>query len=258
MLAAIAGDIIGSVHERAGLKTTEFPLLTPHSRFTDDTVLTLAVADSLLHGRPYADALRAWGRRFPNAGYGGMFRHWLENSAIGPYNSFGNGSAMRVSPIGWAFDDEERVLAEAARSAEVTHDHPEGVRGAQAIALAVLLARRGMAAPRLREELQRRFGYDLGRTVAEIRPTYKFDVTCQGSVPEAIIAALESRDVEDAIRLAISLGGDADTLACMAGAVAEALHGGAPAHLVEVVKSRLPPELWRLVDEFCARYGVPR
>ncbi len=256
MIAAIAGDIIGSIHERAHIKRTDFALFKPNSRFTDDTVMTLAVADCLLHGEPYAATLRAYGRRYPDRGYGGMFRKWLARDDMGPYQSFGNGSAMRVSPVGFAMGSIDEVLAEAKRSAEVTHDHPEGIKGAQALAVAVFLARGGADKETIRGEIAGRFGYDMKRTVAGIRPRYKFDVTCQGSVPEAILAFLDSDDVEHALRLAISLGGDADTLACMAGAVAQAYYKRVPEAIVAEVQARLTPELWALTQAFCARHEV--
>ena len=256
MIAAIAGDIIGSVHERADLKHTSFPLFQQNSRFTDDTVMTLAVADCLLHRKPYAETMRAYGRKYPDRGYGGMFREWLASDDMGPYQSFGNGSAMRVSPVGWAFRELSDVMEEARCSAVVTHDHPEGVKGAQAIAVAVFLARTGASKDEMRDRIEAMFGYDLHRHIERIRPSYTFDVTCQGSVPEALIAFLDSTDVEHAIRLAISLGGDADTLACMAGAVAQAHYKKVPEPLVDEVKTRLGPDLWALTEEFCQRYDV--
>lgn len=257
MIAAIAGDIIGSVHERANIKRTDFTLFKTHSRFTDDTVMTLAVADCLLNRKPYAATFREYGRRYPDRGYGGMFRKWLADDAMGPYQSFGNGSAMRVSPVGFAMRTLDDVLSEARATALPTHDHPEGIKGAQALAVAVFLARRGAEKRKIRDEIEDRFGYDLRRRVATIRPGYSFDVTCQGSVPEAIIAFLDSDDVESAIRLAISLGGDADTLACMAGAVAQAFYKQVPEAIVTGVEQRLRPELWQLLQDFCARYQVP-
>jgi ADP-ribosylglycohydrolase len=257
MIAAIAGDIIGSVHEQANIKRTDFTLFKTHSRFTDDTVMTLAVADCLLNRKPYAATFREYGRRYPDRGYGGMFRKWLADDAMGPYQSFGNGSAMRVSPVGFAMRTLDEVLSEARATALPTHDHPEGIKGAQALAVAVFLARRGADKRKIRDDIEDRFGYDLRRRVATIRPGYSFDVTCQGSVPEAIIAFLDSEDVESAIRLAISLGGDADTLACMAGAVAQAFYKQVPEAIVTGVEQRLRPELWQLLQDFCARYQVP-
>ncbi len=256
MIAAIAGDMIGSVHERANIKRTNFQLFGPHSRFTDDTVMTLAVAETILRGRPYAETLRGFGRRYPDRGYGGMFRKWLADETMGPYQSFGNGSAMRASPVGFAARSLDEALGEARRSALPTHDHPEGIKGAEALAAAIFLARRGADKKAIRAAIESRFGYDLHRRVDAIRPGYRFDVTCQGSVPEAIIAFLDSDDVESAIRLAISLGGDADTLACMAGAVAQAFYKVVPAAIVAEVERRLTPELWALTLEFCERFEV--
>jgi ADP-ribosylglycohydrolase len=257
MLGAIAGDIIGSVYERHPIKTVDFPLFSERSRFTDDSVLTLAVARAILDGLPYGATLKSFGRTYPHAGYGGSFRHWLQLPGSQPYHSWGNGSAMRVSPVGFAFDDEETVLREAQKSAEITHNHPEGIKGAQATALGIYLARTGAGRGQIRETLQQRFGYDLGRSLDEIRPGYRFDVSCQGSVPESIIAFLESDGVEDAIRGAISLGGDTDTMACIAGALAEAHFGRVPPDIVDEVRQRLPPELWAIVEEFYSRYRQP-
>ena len=217
MIGAIAGDIIGSVYEAHPIKTMAFDLFSDSSRFTDDTVLTVAVADAILNNEDYGKTLRNYGRLYPNAGYGMLFYNWLFSDHGEPYNSWGNGSAMRVSPVGFAFESIDDVLAEAAKTAAVTHNHPHGIAGAQAIALSVFMARKGLEKQDIKKEITHRFGYDLDRTVAEIRPAYRFDVTCMGSVPEAIIAFLESADFEDAIRLAVSLGGDSDTLACMAG-----------------------------------------
>ncbi len=254
MLGTIAGDIIGSVHERAGTKQTDFPLFSPWSRFTDDTVLTVATATALLNDQPYADVYHEFGRRYPHAGYGGAFRRWLKEDHRRPYGSFGNGSAMRVGPVGWAMTTVDEVLAEAARSASATHDHTEGIRGAQAVAMATFLARTGSSKEVIRREVETRLGYDLSRTLDEIRPTYTFDVTCQGSVPEAIIAFLESDSVESAIRLAISLGGDADTQGAIAGGIAEAFYGGVPDSLAKEVLARLPDEFREAVDRFTGRY----
>ncbi|MDM7323796.1 MAG: ADP-ribosylglycohydrolase family protein [Thermus sp.] len=255
MLGAIAGDIIGSVYERKPIKTKDFPLFQPESRFTDDTVLTVAVAQAILRGIPYGEALRYWGRRYPHAGYGPGFRAWLFSRDPRPYYSFGNGSAMRVSPVGFAFQSEEEVLREAAATAEVTHNHPEGIKGAQAVAVAVFLARNGWGKEAIRLRLESLFGYNLGRTLEEIRPTYAFDATCQGTVPQAIRAFLESDSYEDAVRNAVSLGGDSDTLACIAGGVAEAYYGGVPAWIRKEVKKVLAGDLWSVVEEFYAGFG---
>ncbi len=250
MLGAIAGDIFGAAYEGHPLKREDFDLFDAPRFFTDDTVLTVATADALLGDGDYAAAYRRWGRRYPRRGYGGTFRLWLGGHIEGPYNSFGNGSAMRVSPVGWAFDSLEETLAEAGRSAAVTHNHPEGIKGAQAVAAAVFLARCGATKDEIRAEITARFGYELARTVAGIRPDYSFDVTCQGSVPEALIAFLDADDFEHALRLAISLGGDADTQAAIAGSVAEAFWGGVPERIEAEVRLQLDDELWDVVERF--------
>lgn len=250
MIGAIAGDIIGSVYEHFSIKTTEFELFHQASRFTDDTVLTVAVADSIVSGKDYAHNLKTYAQRFPNAGYGGNFLKWAFSKSEEPYYSFGNGSAMRVSPVGFAFNDLQTVLKEAERSAAVTHNHPEGIKGAQAVAAAVHLVRQKFSKRQLKAYIKEQFGYNLDRTLEQIRPNYQFDVSCQGSVPEAIIAFLESDDYEDAIRKAVSLGGDSDTLACMAGAIAQAYYGEVPYKIEEKARSMLPSELLTVVDEF--------
>jgi len=210
MIGAIAGDIIGSVHEGTLVKRKDFPLFVPQSCFTDDTVLTVAVASAILHGSDYASSIRQWGRRYPDCGYGAWFRAWLLKDDAPPYNSFGNGSAMRVSSVGWAFSELSMVLSEARRTAEVTHNHPEGVKGAQAIAGAVLLARSGASKASIRDFLEDTLGYECSSSIEDLRAQSKFDVTCQGTVPAAVVAFFTSNDFEDAIRNAISLGGDAD------------------------------------------------
>jgi ADP-ribosylglycohydrolase len=254
MLGAIAGDIAGSTREWNRVDSRTFPLFPEGSRFTDDTVLTVATAHAILTDGDYAAAYHAFGNRYPRAGYGGQFRDWLRSPARRPYNSWGNGSAMRVSPVGWAFDTEQDVLREAECSAAVTHDHPHGVAGAQAVALGVFLARHGASKDEIRRELARRFDYDLARTVEAIRPSYSFDVSCQGSVPEAIIAFLDAPNVEDAIRNAIWLGGDADTQAAIAGSLAEAAQGGVPAAVRDPAYARLSDDLREVTDRFAARY----
>ena len=257
MIAAIAGDIIGSVHERANLKRMNFQLFQKNSRFTDDTVMTLAVADAILNQKPYGPTMHAYGRKYPDRGYGGNFRRWLLSDDPQPYGSYGNGSAMRVSPVGWAFRDLSRVSQEAEATANPSHNHPEGLKGAQAIATAVFMARKSKSKAEIKEYITRNFGYNLDRHVKQIRKTYSFDVTCQGSVPEAIIAFLDSESVEDAIRLGISLGGDADTIACMAGAIAQAYYReSARRRSLIKVKEILGPELWALVQAFEDRYKI--
>lgn len=256
MLGAIAGDIIGSVYEGWPQKATDFPLFDPMCTFTDDSVLTVATAEALLEARPYEEVYREFGRRYPHAGYGGTFFRWMFADGAGPYGSWGNGSAMRVSPVAWARRCLDDVLAEAARSAAVTHNHPEGIKGAQAVATAVFLARTGSSKDEIRQEMGRRFGYDMDRRVDEIRPTYHFDISCQGSVPEALLCFLESRSFEHAVRLAISLGGDADTQACIAGAVAEAFYGGVPESIASEVSMRVPLEFLSVVQRFRGSYAL--
>jgi ADP-ribosylglycohydrolase len=256
MLGAIIGDIIGSVHEGIGTKTKDFPLFVSRSTFTDDSVLTVAVADWILTGQDLTDLLHAYFRAYPGRGYGGRFHDWASGRREEPYNSFGNGSAMRVSPVGFAFGTLEDVLAWSERSAAVTHDHPEGVRGAQATAAAIYYARRVSDKDKIGHIIESQFGYDLSAALDEIRPTYQFDETCQGTVPQALRAFLESRSYEDAIRNAISLGGDADTLACIAGGVAEAYYGGIPQDLVARAMELLDARLAAVVDRFRCRFGL--
>jgi ADP-ribosylglycohydrolase len=235
-------------------KTMDFPLFVEASRFTDDSVLTIAVADCLLTGSSYVDKFHEYTRAYPDRCYGTGFWHWVESGSRKPYNSWGNGAAMRVSPVGFAMSTLEGVLEEAKRSAEVTHNHPEGIRGAQATAVAVFLGRQGESKARIRQSIQERFGYDLNRTVDSIRPNYAFNESCQETVPEAIIAFLDSTDYEEAIRLAISLGGDADTLACIAGGIAEASYGGVPQHIADVAMARLDDDLRRTIIRFRERH----
>jgi len=253
MLGAIAGDIIGSVYEWRSIKTTEFPLFDDERAFTDDSVLTIAVADALLGDGDFEASLRSYARRYPDAGYGASFKRWSLDPAAGPYDSYGNGSAMRVSAVAWFAETEDQALDLANRSAVPTHNHPEGVKGAQATALAIWLARDGSDAEAIRDAVSRRFGYDLSRDAATIRPGYGFDVTCQGSVPEAICCALEAKSFEDAVRLAVSLGGDADTQACIAGAIAEARFG-LPRNIAKRALGYLDDDLRSIVVRFRRRY----
>ncbi len=268
MYGAILGDIIGSPYEfDQGDKTKDFPLFIRLSRFTDDTVMTVAVAEALMdtRGRPLAElgaaaaqSMLKWGRRYPNAGYGGRFIDWLFRNpglqAPPPYGSYGNGSAMRVSAAGWLFDSLEETLAAAGATAEVTHNHPEGVKGAQATAGAIFLARTGRGKTEIRAYVTETFGYDLSRTCDEIRPTYRHVESCQKTVPEAITAFLEGRDFEDVIRTAVSLGGDCDTLACIAGSIAEAFYG-VPEPLADECRRRLPDDMRKVLERFDAFRG---
>ena len=257
MLGAIAGDVIGSVYEFDSVKTTDFPLFTGESTFTDDTVLTVATAAALLTDHDFATAYHTYGRRYSGRGYGGAFRSWLAAPEPGqPYNSWGNGSAMRVSPVGIAAQSAEQALEWAEASAAVTHDHEEGVRGAQAVVLAVYLARTGESKLEIQRQVTDGLGYDLARSLDDIRRTYTFDVSCHGSVPEAIIAFLEADGVEDAIRCAVSLGGDADTQAAIAGGIAEAFWGQVPRELGAAVIERLPREFLEVIIAFNERFPM--
>ena len=254
---AIIGDIIGSFYEFCNCKSTNISLFTSSSQFTDDTVMTIAVADWLLSEVPLQKTMSDWGQEYPNKGYGGMFYEWLFYSKDKePYNSFGNGAGMRVSPCGYYANSIEEALELARQSAVVTHNHPEGIKGAQAIASAIFWAREYKAKDEIRDYIEKTFGYNLHRTCDEIRPTYQFDETCQGSCPEAIIAFLDSRDYESAIRLAISLGGDSDTIACMTGGIAAAYYG-IPAWMVKYIASEYLPQYMRDIierfDEACAK-----
>jgi ADP-ribosylglycohydrolase len=258
MLGAIAGDIIGSVYEGKkhwlAARAADFqPLFSPRARFTDDTVLTLAVADALLHGSDLAGLLKDYYSRYPGAGFGDEFKRWAASDDFEPYGSWGNGSAMRVSPVAWAFGTLEEVLHRAKESARVTHSHPEGIKGAQATAAAIFLARSGAQKWELRDEVEWRFHHDLSFALDDIRPAYTFDSSCQGTVPQAIVAFLESSDFESAVRLAVSLGGDCDTLACITGSIAAAFYG-IPRPIRQQALIRLDEPLKEVVTEFESRY----
>ncbi len=250
MIGAICGDILGSVYEHAGIKTKEFGLLAEGAHFTDDSVLTIAIAEAIRSSSDYAASLREIGCKYPDAGYGGTFYQWLFDEKKVPYNSWGNGSAMRVSPVGWVYSSIDEVLQEAEKSAACTHNHPEGIKGAQAVALSVLLARKGASKDEIRNTITTRFNYDLSRTVDSIRDSYRFEISCQKSVPESIIAFLDSEDYEDAVRNAISLGGDADTQACIAGAIAEAYFGNIPEFIMNFCLQKLDSFLLSIAFAF--------
>ena len=265
ILGAIVGDTVGSIYEFDNVKREDFAFLTPESTFTDDSVMTLAVANALMETfegrRPISDALvdsmRDLGNGYPGRGYGGNFAAWLysETGHPGPYNSWGNGSAMRVSPVGWACDSIEAAEIVAAETAKVTHNHVEGIRGAQVTAACVLLARQGATNDEIRETVQTRYGYGLDFTLDEIRPGYTFDVSCQGSVPQAIEAFLESDGFEDAVRKAVSIGGDSDTIGAIAASIAQGRYG-VPRQIEDDVRNRLAPELLDINDRFCSIYEV--
>lgn len=256
LLGAIAGDIVGSIYEHQPIKSKNFPLFDPASTYTDDTVLTVAVAEAILSGSPYGACLRRFAQAHPHAGYGKAFARWLSTPDPLPYGSWGNGSAMRVSPIGFAFDSEAEVLRQARLSADVTHNHPEGIKGAQATALAVFLARNGADKQTIKTRLQALFYYDLSRSLDDIRPAHGFDVSCQGTVPAAMAAFFAASSYEDTLRNAVSLGGDSDTLACISGAVAEAFYGAVPEFIVARVRAILTPDLWCVTEAFITQYKL--
>ena len=260
MYGAILGDIIGSPYEfDRGSKAKDFPLFSNYSEFTDDTVMTLAVADALMGiSEKMSDAqikerltgmLRWHGRRYPHAGYGLRFSRWLRSRHPKPYGSYGNGSAMRVSSVGWLYSDPDTVRRMARLSAEVTHNHPEGIKGAEATASAIFLARTGCTKEEIKTYIEENFHYDLSRTCDEIRPNYVHVESCQETVPEAITAFLEGTDFEDVIRTAVSLGGDCDTLTCIAGSIGEAFYG-VPEELKLACRARLAPDLLEILDRF--------
>ncbi len=266
MYGAILGDIIGSPYEfDRGSKTKDFPLFSRYSEFTDDTVMTIAVADAFLPVQPDADddtirqrvvaKMQKYGRMYPHAGYGGRFRHWLRDWHPQPYNSWGNGSAMRVSSVGWLYNDLDTVRRMARLSAEVTHNHPEGIKGAEAVASAIFLARTGSTKDEIKAYVEENFHYDLSRTCDEIRPDYRHVESCQETVPEAITAFLEGESFEDVIRTAVSLGGDCDTLTCIAGSMAEAFYG-IPEELKEECQKRLPEDLLKVLQRLEAHCNV--
>ena len=259
MYGAILGDMIGAPYEfDRGDKTKDFPLFCRYSQFTDDSVMTVAVAEALLNTIGKGDveikaelvkSIQKWGHTYPNAGYGGMFYYWLREKDPQPYNSYGNGSAMRVSSAGWLYDTLEETRHMARLTAEVTHNHPEGIKGAEATASAIFLARNGKSKSKIRDYIINEFGYDLSRTCDEIRPAYRHVETCQQTVPEAITAFLEGNGFEDVIRTAVSLGGDCDTLTCIAGGIAEAYYG-VPDKLKKECIKRLPADMTKVLRKF--------
>ena len=257
MYGAILGDIIGSVYEWHNIKTKDFPLLIRESRYTDDSAMTIAVAEALLDtlGQDRAArrnavilSMQDWGRRYPDAGYGGRFYDWLYALRPHPYNSWGNGSAMRVSSAGWLYDTLEETLLAAEDTAIVTHSHPEGIKGAKCVASVIFLLRNGKTKEEIREYVEKEY-YSIDWTCDEIRPGYKFDVSCRGTVPVAVTAFLEGKDFEDVIRTAVSLGGDCDTLTCIAGGMAEAMYG-VPEELKAECRKRLEPDMVKVLDRF--------
>lgn len=261
MYGAILGDVVGSVYEWRPTKTKDFPLFTSDSRFTDDTVMSMAVAEVCLSLKDngvnktsdedilamFAASMRKWGAHYPHAGYGGNFSRWLIDKSMGAYNSYGNGSAMRVSAAGWLFTTLEETRRIARLSAAVTHNHLEGIKGAESVASIIYLLRNGSSKKEIKTFASKEFGYGLEHTVSSIRPAYQFDMSCQGSVPEAIISFLEADSTLDAVRNAVSLGGDADTLGCIAGSMAEAMYGLNDA-LKDSVKKHLDNSIIEVAD----------
>ena len=262
LYGAIIGDIVGSRFEGRGkqIKTKDFELFAPDSRFTDDTVMTVAIADGLLHCLHYyrdfdnipgafAVAMKRWGQKYPHAGYGKKFSEWIFSKHPQPYNSFGNGAAMKVSAIAWSYDLLWHVELATDYITALTHNHPEGIKGAQAVASAIFLARKCSTKEKIKNYIEKNFEYDLSRSLDDIRQTYQFEISCQKTVPEAIIAFLESTDFGDAIRNAVSLGGDSDTLAAITGSIAEAYYG-VPEKLIKKCKKYLPKDILEVVDKF--------
>jgi ADP-ribosylglycohydrolase len=242
MLGAIAGDIIGSVYEYNQIKVKDFDLFIIDSTFTDDTVLTVALADSILNDIAYIDNLKKFYNLYSDVPYGASFRKWVKSENSMPYNSWGNGAAMRISPVGFYYNDLEIILKKAKEYTEITHNHPEGIKGAQATASAIFLAKTGASKKEIKEFIESKFNYDLSKHIDEIRPTYEFDLSCQRTVPQAIRAFLDSEDFEDAVRNAVSLGGDSDTLACITGGIAQAYYQGVPDYI--------ETEVYNILDEY--------
>ena len=255
MIGAVIGDIIGSRFEFNNHRSEDFTLFTEKSKVTDDTILTIATADCLLHNKEYANTYQQYAQKYPNGNYGGMFSKWIYTSEPKPYGSFGNGSGMRVSPVGWFYSNPEDTLKEAEKSAAVTHNHPEGIKGAQSIALAIYLARMGSSKEEIKSAIEFKFNYVLDFQLDSLRKKNKFDETCGVTVPQSIYCFLISSSFEDAIRKAISIGGDSDTIACMTGGIAEAFYKEIPEDILEKTKEILPQDFWNIWVEFRNRAG---
>ena len=255
MLGAITGDVVGSVYEWSNIKHKDFkPLFSQRAFFTDDSVLTVALMDAIDRSVSYDTVMRWYYTQHPHAGYGHRFHHWCKYDTGMAYNSWGNGSAMRTSAVGYAYDTLEDVLEKAEHFASFTHNHPEGIKGAQATSACIFMARKGATKEAIRTYISGQFGYDLNRTIDDIRPDYKFNESCQGTVPEAIVAFLDSTDFEDAIRCAVSLGGDSDTLTCITGGIAEAFYGDIPHDIAVQAMHRLTPQMRDVVVKFYDKY----
>lgn len=256
MIGAICGDFIGSIFEFNNIKTKQFDLFSNASRFTDDTVMTIATMDALLNGSDFGLCYKKWYTLYPDAGYGASFDQWASSNNSLPYNSWGNGSAMRVSPVGCFFDSLDMVIKKARESAIVTHNHVEGIKGAEATAACVYLSLNGESKNIIKEYIENAYMYDLSFTLDDIRDTYKFDVSCQGSVPQALVCFLESNDYEDAIRNAISIGGDSDTIASIAGGISEAYYKHVPTVIKNTVLNTIPNEFREIIIAFYKRCGL--
>ena len=254
MIGSIAGDVIGSVYEGGNSMNSSFVLFDDDCRFTDDTVLSVAVADWIMHGGSLAAKFHDFYHRYPHAGYGGRFIHWAFHRHVTPYNSLGNGSAMRVGPVGFAFDSLKETLKKAEETAIVTHNHPEGIHGAKAVAAAIFLARTGKTKEDIREYLTESFGYKLTESYEDLHRKADFSVTCEATVPRALIAFLAADNFEGAVRNAVSLGGDTDTVACMAGGIAEAYYKNIPEEITDAVIDVLDDFLMETVIEFYERF----
>lgn len=261
LMGAILGDIAGSIYEFNPHKSTDINLKDERMDYTDDSIMTIAVADWILNDKLHTKKglvarMQHWGRKYPHpmGAYGNMFSQWLRSGSPKPYNSWGNGAAMRISAIGFAFNTLEETLKVAKKCAEVTHNHPEGIKGAQATAAAIFMARTGCTKSAIQQYISETFGYNLRRSCDDIRPTYGFDGSCQGTVPESIIAFLDSKDYEDALRLCISLGGDADTMGAITGAIAGAYYNRMPYSLYEFGMEKLPDDIKDVIDKFDSKY----
>lgn len=250
LLGAVCGDMVGAPYEFKNTKNYDFKLFPPRSRFTDDTVCTIGVADALLSDRPFSESVREWCRKYIEAGYGGLFRRWITSDSMEPYNSWGNGSAMRVSAVGAYARSLDEALELAKQSAEFTHNHPEGIKGAQAVAAAIHYALTGHSKEDIKRMVEERFGYDLSRKYDDIQPDYRFEVSCQKSVPESIICFLESHDYESAIRKAVAMGGDADTMGAITGGIAAAFYGEIPDYILVPALKLLPDDMKEVINRF--------
>jgi ADP-ribosylglycohydrolase len=256
IIGAIADDVIGSIYEWGNHKSTDFPLFSATSRFTDDSVLTMAMTDCILNQKPFKETLAAYGRKYADVGFGKVFKVWMQGPDLLPYGSIGNGSAMRISPVGFAYATLAETLAVAEQSAAVSHNSVEGIKGAKAVAAAIFLARTGKTKAEIKHYIETTFLYNLDETLDDIRPNYTFDYTCEGSIPQSIRAFLESTDYENAIRLAISIGGDSDTIACIAGGIAAAFYKHIPEEIIVEVVKRLPNAFVELLEEFEEKFNA--